>query len=67
MFLIFHAFNMKIVDIDSMDSIRSMTVNVNSTFRNIRTIILKDRKPIFKLDDKGLKDSERANIEKKFK
>lgn len=64
---IVHAFNMKIVDIDSMDSIKSMTVNVNSRFRNIRTIILKDGNTIFKLDDKGLKDYERANIEKKFK
>lgn len=64
---IVHAFNMKIVDIDSMDSIKSMTVNVNSRFRNIRTITLKDGNTIFKLDDKGLKDYERINIEKKFK
>lgn len=64
---IVHAFNMKIVDIDSMDSIKSMTVNVNSRFRNIRTITLKDGNTIFKLDDKGLKDYERVNIEKKFK
>lgn len=44
-----------------------MTVNVNSRFRNIRTITLKDGNTIFKLDDKGLKDYERINIEKKFK
>ena len=63
---IVHAFNMKIVDIDSMDSIKSMTVNVNSRFRNIRTITLKDGNVIFKLDDKGLKNDERKYIEKKF-
>ncbi|MGL4108424.1 hypothetical protein [Clostridium sp. LP20] len=64
---IVHAFNMKIVDIDSMDSVKSMTVNVNSRFRTIRTITLKDGNTIFKLDDKGLKDYEKVNIEKKFK
>lgn len=64
---IVHAFNMKIVDIDSMDSIKNMTVNVNSRFRAIRTISLKDGNIMFKLDDKGLKGYERVNIEKKFR
>ncbi|GEM_PF-4276297 len=64
---IVHAFNMKIIDIDSIDSIKSMTVNVNSRFRTIRTVSLKDGNIMFKLDDKGLKDYERENIEKKFK
>ncbi len=64
---IVHAFEMRVLDIDSLYSIKDMNINVNTKSRSIRTIILKDGSVIFKLDDKGLSLNDFEIINNKFK
>lgn len=62
-----HAFKMMIIDINSLDDIKDITISVNSRTRTIRTIKLKDGTIIFKIDDKGLGKEELNIINNKFK
>lgn len=60
------AYNMKLIDIDSLYSIKNLTITVNSMTRSIRAIHSFDGNIIFKLDDKGLGKDLINDIEKKF-
>lgn len=62
-----NAFNMKILDINSLDSIKNMTIKFNNRTRNIRTIKFKNGDVMFSLDDKGISEIDKENIEKNFK
>lgn len=62
-----HAFEMRVLDIDSLYSIKEMHIDVNDKSRTIRTVRLKDGSIIFKLDDRGLDKSNFEIINSKFK
>jgi len=61
-----HAFNMKLIDIDSLYGIRNINITINNITRNIRTMLLEDGNIIYKLDDKGLDKETISLISKKF-
>lgn len=62
-----HAFEMRVLDIDSLYCIKEMHIDVNDKSRTIRIVGLKDGSIIFKLDDKGLDKSSFEIINSKFK
>lgn len=60
------AFNLGLLEIDSLSYIKSINIKFGSNSRIIRTTILEDGDVIFKLDDSGLDAGVKTQINEKF-
>lgn len=57
---------MKIIDINSLDSIKSLNICSDKIKRNVKVLRMEDASILYKLDDKGLGEKDIEGVSRKF-